>query len=246
MLRRFGWPNSGSDDYKNLCSWTITTPIKGLYLCVTPYLGDGNYHFAFRFNKIVDRLLNTDPGREAFFKRWEHAVRKWWYKRGCKSYVFGRGKKEGDPDKLVKAYAEQDGWIFGLWEKRDKNLKSPLPKKWGDILWWLGQFIEEIDPRVRLPRMSKRGREKRLTRFQLRAKFAVMASMRDLLSPTHVRDISFTPFGDIERSPEAIKRYSNQKDTGYFEGAGHTPRYWYRHAKPYIRRKKKSNRPAAR
>ena len=36
MVRRFGWPNAGSDEYKNLCNWNLTTPIKGLYLCVNP------------------------------------------------------------------------------------------------------------------------------------------------------------------------------------------------------------------
>lgn len=40
MFRRFGPPNDGSDPYKNLCQWTLTTPMPGVFLGVVPYLGD--------------------------------------------------------------------------------------------------------------------------------------------------------------------------------------------------------------
>ena len=74
MLRRFGWPNIGSDDYKDLCAWSLTTPLEGLYLVVRPHLTDGgplgkpfcgkthgNLHFSILFTKAVEAELDRDP-----------------------------------------------------------------------------------------------------------------------------------------------------------------------------------------
>lgn len=36
MQRRFGFPNEGSDDYKELAKWSITTPMPDMILYVTP------------------------------------------------------------------------------------------------------------------------------------------------------------------------------------------------------------------
>ena len=61
MIRRFGPPNHPSDDLKNLCSWAITTPIRGLAILVTPYLADlGDregmcLHFGYRWSKGLER-----------------------------------------------------------------------------------------------------------------------------------------------------------------------------------------------
>ena len=40
LFRRFGYPNCGWDDHKNLVCYALTTPMPGLWLTVTPYLGD--------------------------------------------------------------------------------------------------------------------------------------------------------------------------------------------------------------
>ena len=137
MLRRFGWPNAGSDDHKNLVSWDLTTPIKGLWLCVTPYLGGSNLHFSILYNKVV-----------------------------------------------------------------------------GD----------------------------KITRFHIQVRAAIKAVMRDLMRPTSVRDISFTPFGDIERTPEAIAHYSNQPSAPRWDGAGYTPEYYFTHRRQIRREQRKENR----
>lgn len=68
MIRRFGWPNLHSDSYKQFCSWALTTPIDGLWVAVTPYLGhDGltdahahNLHFGVRFSKTLCDEVEAD------------------------------------------------------------------------------------------------------------------------------------------------------------------------------------------
>jgi hypothetical protein len=234
MIRRFGWPNVGSDDYKELCRWTLTTPMPGLYLGVAPYLGGSNLHFAVRFNKEVAAKINRDPGRTAFWDRREAAIIKWWETKGIKLYAWGYGLKQGDSDELVHHFCDcpkDQTKVFGLW-RRTKSMtrRGEIPKQANMAEWWLGELIKKNHPEVKLPKMTKRERESRVSRFDLKVKSAIKAALSDLLRPTNVRDISFTPFGDIERTPEAVKRYSNQSDTGYFIGAGYTPEYWYKHA----------------
>lgn len=40
LFRRFGYPNSGWDDYKQLVTYYLTTPHPGMILSITPYVGD--------------------------------------------------------------------------------------------------------------------------------------------------------------------------------------------------------------
>ena len=63
------------------------------------------------------------------------------------------------------------------------------------VLWWLGCFIEKQHPEVKLPKMTKRERAQRTTRYQHKAKAAVIATMRALLRPTNVRDLDFNIYG---------------------------------------------------
>lgn len=39
LFRRFGYPNFDWDQQKNLVSYAITTPMKGVFLTITPYMG---------------------------------------------------------------------------------------------------------------------------------------------------------------------------------------------------------------
>ena len=197
MLRRFGHPNAGSDPHKDLCAWMLTTPIAGLFLIVHPYLGGGgNYHFAIRYTKEVGHALDRDPGREAVRARREKAIRRWWDTRGGKLYALGMGKKEGDEDELVHLCGEKDGLVGGLWRRPLKHDRphDKLPKD-DMVLWWLGCFIEKQHPEVKLPMVTKRERAQRTTRYQHKAKAAVIATMRALLRPTNVRDLDFNIYG---------------------------------------------------
>ncbi len=227
MIRRFGWPNSGSDADKNLCSWSLTTPVDGLYLLVTPYLGGSNLHFAVRYNKAVQAALRRDPGRESFFRRKERVIRSWWKNEGCKLYVFGCGVKEGDEDELVHVYGEKDGKVWGLWQRKPTHKFGHRIPNGSMVLWWLGEFIKSKHPNVRLPKMTSRERQQRETPFHRKARKAIEATLSDLLRPVSVRDLSFTPFGDIESTPEAVERFKRQMPADRFIGAGHAPSYWF-------------------
>ena len=214
MLRRFGPPNAGSDPYKNLCAWMLTTPIAGLFLLVTPYLGGGgNHHFAIRFTKEVGEALQRDPGRDSYLRRRDTAIRRWWDTKGGKLYAMGMGKKEGDEDELVHLYGEKDDMVGGLWRRplRHDRPHDAIPED-GMLLWWFARFIEEKHPEVKLPKMTKRERAQRKTAYQRRAVAAVTATMRALMRPTHVRDTDFNPFGRSEGEGTPVGPFA---DAGY-------------------------------
>lgn len=256
MLRRFGWPNEGSDDYKNLMSWCLTTPVEGLYLSVTPYLGArgdekvdwknkfgcSNLHFGIRFIKDIGRKIDVDAGREHWFRRHHRFIQSWWKKTGIKLYAWGCGLKIGDPDELVHHWTDHESdskYIYGLY-RRTASVKGKrgLPKQLMMVDWWLEKLIREKHPEVNLPKITKRERTIVANPFRRKCEQAIRVTMLDLLRPTNVRDISFTPFGDIEKEPEAMKRYKNQPAAGFWDGAGNTPEYYY--SKEGIAERKKS------
>lgn len=222
MLRRFGWPNIGTDDHKDLCGWMLTTSVAGLFLVVIPYFGSGgNYHFAVRFDKETGVKLDADPGRESYHRRRVRAITAWWDRHGSKLYALGEGQKEGDEDELVHLWGEQGDVVSGLWRrplKADRPPDNLPPDASGMLMWWLGTFIEQKHPEVKLPKPTAREREHRETAFIRRAKAALQATMCDLLRPIHVRDIGFNPTGRGEGEGE---------EAGRFDGAGNTPEYWF-------------------
>lgn len=230
LLRRFGWPNVGSDDYKELCAWILTTPMPGLYLRIDPYLGGSNLHFAVRFSRVVQKKINQDPGREAFFERKRKALVRWWVEKGRKLYVIGTGKKDGDEDVLVHAYATQGDKVCGLWQRsahhRGKGYGLPRQGR-GIALWWLGEFVSTAHPEANLPaKLSKRELAARMSRFDLRVRQAIRVTLRDLLRPTNVRDLDFSIFGRIDRAP-ALEKSAHLEHAPFFPGAGYAPRYWF-------------------
>lgn len=231
MIARFGWPNTGCDPYKNLCSWMLTTPMEGLYLSVTPYLGGGgNYHFAIRFTEEIGEELDRDPGREAFVRRRDEAVRAWWKEHGSKIYAIGEGLKDGDEDEIVHIYGEQDGIVAGLWRLPLKVDRPPedLPEM-PMFTWWLSDIISKHHPEADIPsRMNDQERADRgPTDFQRRAAEAVKAAIVDLLRPTRVRDIDFNIFGRPEKSTKAQETIEGRTPTERWEGTGYAAEYWF-------------------
>ena len=78
LFRRFGLPNQGSDPYKNIASYTLTTPLPELALVVTPSVSDSpRLSFRFYVPEETWRQLEVEP-RE----RWKQAMVEWSQQRG--------------------------------------------------------------------------------------------------------------------------------------------------------------------
>ncbi len=246
-LRRFGWPNEGSDPHKNFMTWTLTTPMKGIYLCITPYMGHQtgdepaeirHMHFGLRYPERMESKFAGDPGRDDFRARIEAAVREWWDTTGSKLYCTGWSIPGKDPnDILVQAAGtpKEDGTVYGLWKRLPSHdtKHAGLPSRKTDnyllFIDWLRNFIRDHHPEADIPtQMTPEELAARESPFCKEVKAACQATLQDLLRPVSVRDISLTPFGDIERNPVAIQHYNeNLEHVSEWAGVGHTPEYWY-------------------
>jgi hypothetical protein len=249
MLRRFGWPNQGSDDYKNLMSWCLTTPIKGLYLGVTPYLGGWperrtahqiELSFGVRFTKAVGVKLECDIGRARFIRRLDAGTLRWWRQEGGKLYTLGTTKKDDPDETLVYAYGpDKKGRIFGLYKRRPEHKDSGDNLSRG-LLWWMRQFRTNKLGHV-LPKMNRAELQVRGNPFKRKCDRALKSTILDLLRPTNVRDIDFNCFGRMEKSCATKPKPEIQRaPEGYrpwWPGAGNTPAYWYSEAAKSDRRK---------
>lgn len=69
LLRRFGYPERGWDPYKELISWTLTTPDPEIRLRITPNVGD-------ELSIAIRPLLSV--GRKRSLDLWEGALRAAW------------------------------------------------------------------------------------------------------------------------------------------------------------------------
>jgi hypothetical protein len=72
LFRRFGYPERGWDPYKELISWTLTTPDPEIRLRITPYVGDD-------LSIAIRPLLSVE--RKRALDLWEGAPRAAWEDR---------------------------------------------------------------------------------------------------------------------------------------------------------------------
>jgi len=68
MYRRFGWPEYGSDPYKEIANWFITTPDPAVVLLVTPKPSGARYSFSHGLNGDVFTDWRSDELRERAIK----------------------------------------------------------------------------------------------------------------------------------------------------------------------------------
>ena len=203
MIRRFGPPNHPSDDLKNLCSWAITTPIRGLAILVTPYLADlGDregmcLHFGYRWSKGLERQVRrADPVIKGYLRLCERVWR-WQRRKFVGMYVADGGNR-----KLVVTFRQsphKNGTQrpdIGLYWARSygENRKAFVTKKEFFRFWGVRDAIVQ-EYRKQHPRKPRKkpaiGRwpESMIVR---RCNFALRAAIRSLLAPIRVRDVWFS------------------------------------------------------
>lgn len=71
MYRRFGVPEFGSDDHKEIANWYITTPDENIMLCVSPRPSGPRYSFGYMLNRTV----YNNPRNDTQIKAAETAIK---------------------------------------------------------------------------------------------------------------------------------------------------------------------------
>jgi hypothetical protein len=201
MIRRFGPPNHGSDDHKNLCSWTLTTPVKGLALLVTPYLGNATsccLHFGYRWSNALARQVDKAcPRRKEFWKNYEVA---WRWQRGK---VVGMFCDESDGRELIEktTYRAEDGAErdVGLYWARDKEVKKAYVTR-ADyknmfVHCALMEAYRKLHPRK--PRKAPANGRWPESAVVHRCNQALRKTIQALTQPVGVRDLAFDPINGL-------------------------------------------------
>lgn len=202
MFRRFGPPNSYSDDHKNLASWCLTTPKKGCYLSVTPYLGDkGNpeqstLSFGYRLSEPLQTAAQTAPPdvRRAW-KQWKKKVLRW----ADKKKVSIVADDQLDRRKPLNQYGygapgEPQRWL--VWtNKADKDRPVELNMRLlKSMPMWMAADLGTAY-RKRHPKAKRPPHPYENPRVIGHIEAALEKTLRELMRPIYVRDIAFDPNG---------------------------------------------------
>lgn len=163
MLRRFGWPNVGSDDHKQLMRWVLTTPKEGLFLTVTPYMGNAGdliaegreksggdaLHFGYLHTEEVGKSLHfyAPAWRDlAEFKK--ERVKQWWMTQGNQKFCWA-GCTADEGETCVLKHHEEDGHLFGIYV-RSQGLNNHLQNEEGTMTQEErdAHFAKELHPQA--------------------------------------------------------------------------------------------------
>jgi len=215
LYRRFGYTIWGSDPYKEICEYILTTPMDGVALSVRIKT---HVDFAYFIRKDFDRQCLAEE-REPVSK-WMGRFVDWVNQQGYDIVDFLQ-------------YDEQIDEAFTRWwdknhphtEDTDANNTelSALFRKENEDVW--NKFIDlykAIEPRPDADEIREGS-----VRWQI--KQALCATMKDLLRPVQMRDVlinilgEFEPEGDEE--DEETETYHNEAPR--FHAAGNGVPDWY-------------------
>lgn len=178
MFRRFGPPTVGSDDFKQLAQYYITTPIEGLFLGVSPYMGLSeacNFRYCVD-REIASRISSLERGP---FIEWRNAAGRWYHENHL----------ELIPQVLHETIVDSEGSPLGLWYDfsywdgvvADDGTRFELQPVWD------AAFASYPDPKP----------EPFDCQLKKDCLEALTVAMKDLLRPTYVRDVYFNALGHI-------------------------------------------------
>ncbi len=193
LLRRFGFHLDGYDDYKELASWTLTTPMDGVYLWVSIR---GHSHtsccFGVEFSKEVykklrwlecmERLVRiADAQRLAMENGYPFATylkRKW--NRRDRQAVRTWEKQQGILQKKWEDFSKEEQDKF--WNELTTEMDNRLSHAWDDLdkCGW----INPVTPR--------------LEKFTSEINEALRHALTELLKPVHVRDCYINILGQVK------------------------------------------------
>ncbi len=204
LFRRFGYPNVGWDDYKNLVCYMLTTPLPNLFMRITPYVGD-DVDLSFQF-------IATDADRKAV-RLWEDADRIAWESRRL-DWVEARGLPAWMPE-----------WVEKCNEAVQRDFGVPVTT-WRDSLHWAEMYLgHNRAPEGQFPEVvgflksmgefpeAKPGIRRRIGNVSEWADHdplkalaeAAIAAMKDLSRPVRVRDCAINAYGRADELPRQLK-----------------------------------------
>lgn len=210
LFRRFGYPNAGWDDYKELAKYILTTPHPEMLLQVVPYSGDWTcITFTFLVTEEAAYAIREYDRRDQ--EAWKTRAYDWVEKQGLPDWM----------DEWIKLYAQELRQVFDTaataeadWREAIK-LCLPLGNE-GDPGYELSrkawafreamfQGYSEVEPRPDNVKRSAQPEEwadgDPLKPFAE----AAITALKDLLRPVRVRDAAINVLGLVECPRGVVK-----------------------------------------
>lgn len=215
LFRRFGYPNAGWDDYKELACYRLSTPEPDMFMRVVPYVGNAsNISISFMVGEAghqeiedYNKQLKTEHlarmhdwiesthGLPDWADAWLAAVRRDWapsienWRQAFGFFqMYSRRAERAENDPSTTEIGVPTAWLQWAAEKREAYLAiEPSP-----------------GPRYRSATVEDWLEDDPLKRYVL----AANAALADLKTPVRVRDAAINAFGCDEDSRTILKEPS--------------------------------------
>ena len=230
LFRRFGFPNTGSDDFKELCRYYLTTTHPGMIMSISPYAG-GNTSISISFMVPHETRAACDGwyqrsrnARHLEFLEWiedQGRVPDW-----ADRFIVDLGK-QGWP-----VSSEDSGWrrimpalamLSGLRERSGKTDDMPEELAWYEAVRQDHAKIDDLgDPGVdyRDPDWRKWDDDDPMKPYAE----AIHETLQDLRRPVWIRDSAINPWGACDEPHEDDDDAEDGKslaDADYADSAGY-------------------------
>lgn len=215
LFRRFGYPNTGWDSYKNLVCYMLSTPLPNMFLRITPYVG-GDVNIGFQF-------IATESDRKAI-RLWEDADRITWEQRRY-DWVEAKGLPDWIPE-----------WIEQCHIATQRDYGIPVAT-WRDSIYWAHMYLD-YDEKAKAdfpqvveflksmesfpePKPEIRRRKNSVAEWSeddplKPLAVAAIKAMKDLSRSVRIRDCSINAYGDT--TDKARRELTEPNVAGYPAG----------------------------
>ena len=202
LFRRFGYPNRGWDNYKQMVSYYLTTPHPGMLLGITPYVGDTS---AISMQFLVE--AQTSCAIEAYGQRhrsaWEVCCLDWAEAQGLPDWMqdwvhtYNTEFREAFPKvAMATNWRQSVGFYYALGKEGTKLYK--LTKRVVQFREKLREDFSKVEPYpayyYRPSNLAECNDDDPLKPFIT----AAIAALKDLLTPVGIRDQAINVFGKVE------------------------------------------------
>lgn len=197
LFRRFGYPIGGWDEYKQGCSYTLTTPMKGVYL--TSGLGS----FGYLLSESLDKRVRQE--RYAPGWAWDNALKAWAQEeKGVIVCTMGdfmsasRRPKSKERKRIDEAWKMWTGTLPADTPDDDETIKQLSEQFYNFKIKEDAELVsiyQEIKPRPSHPQSKQIMEELGATSLSGRIQTALETAIRELLRPVTIRDTLYTIMG---------------------------------------------------
>ena len=220
LFRRFGYPDRGWDDYKNLVSYRLTTPHPDMVLRITPYVGNTSvltmdFMVESQFFFAIEDYARRDQAA------WDYRALDFAEQQGLPVWmsewldIFNTEYREAFPDvPFAENWRQAMGFPYAL----DKEGSRPyeLTHRVVEFRKKLYGDYEKVEPRP--TRYNRSGVVQDWNDDDPLKPFAqaALVALEDLRTPVGVRDQSINAFGEVESGRADVNA---SPSAGYLSGA---------------------------